>query len=109
MKKTLLSLALISTLALGACNKTADDVATDIRTTTATVNEKVKEVQSYAVRACGYLPYVAGITALFNASVGQSVSSIGSAICDAVNNAPKADGPANFRVNGVLVRGQFVR
>lgn len=110
MKKAILASLLLGSLALAGC-KSANDIATDIRATTATVSEKVKEVQAYAVRACGYLPYAAAIVGIFNSGFSQSVSTVGSAICDAVTTAPLADGPGDRkpRVNGVAIKGQFVK
>lgn len=98
-------------LLLGGCSKTASDLATDIATTTATLEKKAKEVQGYAVKLCSFLPTTASIISIFNSGFGDSVSKVGTAICDAVTTIPLADGPGDRkpRVHGVVVQGRFVR
>lgn len=71
--------------------------------------DRVAAVQTYTRVACSYVPAVASVTALFNKDAAASVADIGGAICSVVNAAPLADGPANFRVRGVMVHGVFVR
>lgn len=95
MKKILIALALAATVAGCVTGKELLD--------------RVAAVQTYTRIACSYVPAAASITALFNKDAGASVADIGGAICSVVNAAPLADGPANFRVRGVLVRGVFVR
>jgi hypothetical protein len=77
------------------------------------VTATVKQVQDAAAGICSFVPTattVANIFASGNSTV-QSVSSVASAICNAVTTRPLADGPGDRkpRVNGVVVRGRFIR
>lgn len=98
-------------LALVGCNQTAQEVATTITTATQTTTEKVKSVQGYAVSLCGYLPVASSIIAIFNSNYSSNVAVVGNAICNAVTSIPLADGPGDRkpRVNGVVVKGTFVK
>lgn len=109
MMKKILIVAVLG-LALAGC-KTAQDVATDITTATNTTKEKVGQVQGYAVSLCGYLPAASAIVGIFNSNFSNSVSTVGTAICDAVTSITLADGPGDRRpkVNGVVVTGKFVK
>jgi hypothetical protein len=100
----------VTCLALAGC-QTAQDVATTITTATQTTKEKVKSVQGYAVSVCGYLPAAASVVGIFNSGFGNSVAAVGSAICNAVTSIPLADGPGDRlpRVNGVIIKGSFVK
>lgn len=104
-------IAALCTAFLAGCGKTAQDIAVDIKTTTQSVHAKAKAAQEYAVDLCGYLPYLSAVTAMFNAQAGSSVSAIGTAVCNAVTTLPLAEGPGDRipRVNGVVVKGRFVR
>lgn len=96
MKKILIALGLAVLVA--GCTVTGQQIY-----------DRVAAVQTYTRIACSYLPVAASITALFNQNASATVTDIGSAICSVVNAAPQADGPANFRVRGILVKGRFVR
>ena len=100
----------ITCLALAGC-QTAQDVATTITTATQTTKEKVKSVQGYAVSVCGYLPAASSVIGIFNSGYGMGVAAIGGAICNAVTSIPLADGPGDRkpRVNGVVIKGTFVK
>lgn len=108
MKKILIIGAMAFTLV--GC-QTAQELATDITTVTQNTKEKVKSVQGYAVSLCGYLPAAASVIGIFNSGFGSSVSTVGNGICDAVTSIPLADGPGDHkpRVNGVVIKGQFVK
>lgn len=113
MKRTLIVSALAFTLA--GCAATsgfsdkANEIAANITTGSQSITQKVSSAKAYTLQVCGYVPTTASLLALFNSSLGAAVGTVGEAICNAVRSAPFADGPANFRVNGVLVRGRFVR
>lgn len=100
----------IACLALAGC-QTAQDLATDITTVTQTTKEKVKSVQGYATQICGYLPAAASVIGIFNSGYGTGVAAVSNAICNAVTSIPLADGPGDRkpRVNGVVIRGTFVK
>lgn len=100
----------IACLALAGC-QTAQDVATAITTATQTATEKVKSVQGYTVQVCGYLPAAASVIGIFNSGYSNAVAAVGSAICNAVTSIPLADGPGDHkpRVNGVIIKGSFVK
>ena len=78
----------------------------------------VKDVQGKIVAACGYLPLaqtVAEVAATF-VGAGAAINLAGTvvqSICTAVTTNPLADGPGarNYkpRVNGVRIKGSFVR
>ena len=109
MMKKILIVAVLG-LALVGC-QTATDIATTITTATQTVTQKVKSVQGYAVSLCGYLPAAASVIGIFNSNYSNSVAVVGTAVCDAVTNITLADGPGDRkpRVNGVVIKGQFVK
>jgi len=48
---------------------------------------------------------------LFNTGFSTSASIVGGAVCDAVTNITLADGPGDRkpRVNGVVIKGSFVK
>lgn len=73
----------------------------------------ISDVQARTAKVCSFVPTattVANILAARNSLV-QSASSIANAICNAVTTRPLADGPGDRkpRVNGVVVRGKFIR
>ena len=51
------------------------------------------------------------VIAIFNSGFSSSVATVGNANCDAVTSVPLADGPGDHkpRVNGVIVKGKFIR
>lgn len=108
MKKILLIGALA--LSLVGC-QTAQDVATTITTATQTTKEKVKSVQGYATQICSYLPAASSVIGIFNSGYGTDVAAVSNAICNAVTSIPLADGPGDHkpRVNGVVIKGTFVK
>ena len=110
MKKYTIILVACGALALAGC-QTAGQVADQITSTTQTVTAKAKEVQSYAKSVCGYLPAISSVIAIFNSGYSASVQVVGDAVCGAVTNLPLADGPGKRepRVNGILIKGKFVR
>lgn len=113
MKKLLFALAFAGALAgcTSGPTKTAQDIATSISTASQTVNEKVVSVKSYAEQVCKYVPTAATVISIFNSGFGTDVAAVANAICAAVTTVPLADGPGDHRprVNGVVVRGRFVK
>ncbi len=109
---------LIGTLALAGCstvpplpNNTgylsplvaAGVITEDTRT-------KAKQVQAKAAEYCQYIPTLGTAISLVSASVGASVATLGAAICSAATTAPLADGGRRrVKVNGVVIKGKFVR
>lgn len=108
MKKIFLISALA--LSLVGCT-TAQDVATSITTATQTTKEKVKSVQGYATQICSYVPLASTVVNIFSSGYSADVSTVANAICNAVTSIPLADGPGDHkpRVNGVIVKGNFIR
>lgn len=100
----------IACLALAGC-QTAQDVATSITTATQTIQQRARSVQGYATQICSYAPTISTIISIFNSGYGTDVSSVANAICGAVTSIPLADGPGDRkpRVNGVVIKGQFIR
>lgn len=107
MKRLFIGVAAAAALALAGCNATSQDVAGKINEASAAV----EQVQDYAVKVCGFLPYASSIVAIFDSGYSTSVSAVGGAICNAVTNLPLADGPGKRepRVNGVLVEGRRLK
>lgn len=98
MRKLILSL--VCCTALAAC------------TTTGQVEDKIKEVQNYTRLACSFLPTVETVAKILaGGTVIDTASAVGNAICNAVTTAPLADGPGDRvpRVNGVVIKGRFVK
>lgn len=95
---------------LAGCT-TAQDIATSITTVTQSVQEKARSAQGYATQICGFVPTIASVIAIFNSGFSQDVSTVANAICNAVTSVPLADGPGDHlpRVNGIVVRGRFVK
>lgn len=97
-------------LAMAGC-VTAQDLATDISTVAQTTKDKITSVQSYALQVCKFVPTAATVVSIFSSGYGSSVAAVANAICNAVTTVPLADGPGDHkpRVNGIIVRGAFVR
>jgi hypothetical protein len=80
---------------------------------TADVESKISAVQSGTRIACKFVPTVATVAKILAAGnpLVDSAKGVADAICNAVTTAPLADGPGDRtpRVNGVVVKGQFVR
>ena len=71
---------------------------------------KARQVQDTTKGYCGYIPTIGTLVSLFSTTGGQSVATIGKALCDAVTTAPLADGGSRLAyVNGVRIHGKFVR
>lgn len=105
-------LLIISALCLGLVGcQTAQDVATSITTVTQTTAQKVKSVQGYATQICSYVPLASSVVNIFSSGYSSDVSTVANAICDAVTSIPLADGPGDHkpRVNGVVIKGSFVK
>lgn len=107
MRRTVIALACVASLGLGACSTTGGT------TTSASVDQTIAQVQQVAAQVCGYLPTiqtVAGILSTFTnaGSAVASAASIGQQICAAV--APKSIRKRGLpMVRGVVVRGTFIR
>lgn len=75
----------------------------------ADISTKAKEIQGYTKLACSFVPTIQTIVSIINAGAGAAIS-IANDICAAVTTAPLADGgPRQAKVNGVVVRGRFVK
>lgn len=93
--------ASIAALALAACDPVAE----------------TKKVQGATVATCSYLPTAETIAAIAKTLYAPSIpfidvgSAVATSICNAVTNIPLADGPGDHlpRVNGIIVRGKFVK
>lgn len=98
MKRILIIAALCATL--GAC------------VTASELDAKISQVQTYTKLACSFIPTVATVAKIFaTGGTVDSATSVANAICNAVTTAPLADGPGDRipRVNGVVIKGNFVR
>lgn len=104
MKKLLIVGALA--VALAGC-QTAAEITASVQT----VKDNVKAAQGAAVAVCGFLPVASSVAAIFSSGFSQSATTVGKAVCDAVTNITLADGPGDRkpRVNGVVVKGSFVK
>lgn len=71
----------------------------------------VSQIQGAAVAACKYLPTATTVAQLVSSSSSISTAaSIAGLICGAVTSIPLADGGSRTpKVNGVVIRGQFVK
>src|SRR6188474_799175 len=94
-------------VALAGCGTTPAEMGATIRAT----QDKVREAQGVAVSVCGFLPAASSLISLFNSGFSSNVSIVGKAVCDAVTNITLADGPGDRkpRVNGVVIKGSFVK
>ena len=114
-KKVSLMLVVGAALVLAGCTTSpspgATDVANKITTTTQTVRDKAAAAQGYATQFCGYLPTLTSVISIFNSGIGSDARTVGDAICNAVTSIPLADGPGDRlpRVNGVVLKGKFVK
>lgn len=115
MKRLITCFALLGALMLGGC-ATLPSGARGIDPALASqIDAQIKAVQDAAVAACRFLPTaqtVASIASTFlpGATAGVGIANqIATAICGAVTKkALNRSAPAP-RVNGVLVRGTFIR
>lgn len=109
MKRFFLAIVAAGALALAGCN--AADVAGQINSGSKAVNDKVETVRGIAKQVCAYVPTVATVISIFNSGFGGDAAMVANAICNAVTTAPLADGPGDRvpRVNGVVIKGKFVR
>ena len=96
----------VAALALAGCGTT----------TGVDVDAKIKQVQEQTRFACSFVPTVETVAKIIATFTGgaAAVDAVGAAargICAAVTTAPLADGPGDRvpRVNGVVVKGRFVR
>lgn len=74
--------------------------------------DKIKEIQRYARLTCSFVPTVETVAKILaGGTLIDTTSSVATAICSAVTTAPLADGPGDRVpwVNGVVVKGKFVR
>jgi hypothetical protein len=70
------------------------------------------KVKQMVLQGCGYVTTAENIAAVITASpFVPAAGAVAEAICQAATNIPFADGPGDHlpRVNGVIVRGYFVR
>lgn len=92
------NLALIAVLSFAVVGCTAQQAA-----------DKIKEVQAYTALACSFIPTVAVVASLFKTTLGDNISAVGGAICNAVTVNPLAEGPGKRyrfgQVNGVVIKG----
>lgn len=71
---------------------------------------KARQVQATTKGLCQFIPTIGTIASIFSAGIGEGVASVASGICSAVTTAPLADGgPRQAKVNGVVIRGRFVK
>lgn len=102
MKKILL--ALIVAASVAGCQTVKAPV------TPAQAQASVAKVQAYTRAACSFIPTAATVLAIFKASsAAESVLSIGGAICNAVAPNVQAFVATVPTVNGVVIRGVFVK
>lgn len=120
VKRILLGVVLVAPLALGGCITTGGGVP---NVNDPVIDQQIANVQSIAVKVCGFLPTVStivNIAATFSGvgPVAGAASQVANAICSAVNAAPVTKsisrrapvGNMTFgTVRGVPVRGQVVR
>lgn len=79
---------------------------------TSNVDGTISQVQATAQKICRFVPTVETVAKIMaGGSAIDTASSIANAICNAVTTLPLADGPGDRlpRVNGVVVKGKFVR
>lgn len=114
-RKFLLAVPLLGALALGGCATSNGVVGLDPALETR-VNAQITAAQNAAVSICKFLPTaqtVAGILSTFvpSAVPGVTVANqVAAAICNAVSRKSLTKGATPTpRVNGVVVRGSFVR
>lgn len=99
MKKLLL----IGCLALAGCGTTGSISTTDI-------SDRAKQIQDYTKTFCKFVPTIGTIAAILSKGASASIIGVATDICTAVTTAPLADGgPRVPRVNGVAIKGKWVR
>lgn len=94
---------------LAGCATPGDGV-TGVPTPTQ-ITDTAKQIQNYTRIFCSFVPTIATVANIISSS-SAPVTQIAQDICAAVTTAPLADGPGNrvrATVNGVTVRGRFVR
>lgn len=90
---------------------TIDNAVQTVKDTSATVQAKAKVAQNYATEICSYVPTIQSVIAIFNSGYSADAGIVANSICNAVTNIPLADGPGDHlpRVNGVVVKGKFIK
>lgn len=108
----------LSACAGGVTSPVAQKIAANISAATtkvvdtaATVKAKAQVAQTYAQKICGFVPTIASVIGIINSGFSADVEIVANAVCNAVTSVPLADGPGDHlpRVNGVVVRGKFVK
>jgi len=112
MKKIIL--AAVCCIALAGCGSIPSVTPQQANNAAGQVVATVKTVQSYTQQVCKFVPTAATLISLFNSGAGGTVSAISDAICNAVSTNPLAEGdvPGYYkaaRVNGVVIKGKFVK
>ncbi len=76
----------------------------------AATRAKAQQVQAMTKGLCQFIPTIGTVASIFSAGIGEGVATVASGICSAVTTAPLADGgPRQAKVNGVVIRGRFVK
>lgn len=90
---------------------TINNAVQTVKDTAGTVKEKAKIAQTYTSQICGYVPLLESAIAVFNSGFSNDAGVVANAICNAVTSIPLADGPGDRkpRVNGVVIKGNFVK
>lgn len=76
------------------------------------IDANIKAVQEATRKGCSYVATVETVAKIFASGSGfATAASVAAAICTAVTTAPLADGPGDRipRVNGVVIKGRYVR
>ena len=111
-------LLILGTLALAGCatvpgQSTSSGLLSplvDSGVITQASRDKAKQVQASTQQYCQYVPTLGTAISLVSASIGSTVALVGKAVCDAVTTTPLADGGTRrVAVNGVVIRGRFVK
>ncbi len=110
---------LLGTLALAGCAGTVSpppagpgllSPLVDSGVISAATRAKAQQVQATTKSLCQFIPTIGTVASIFSAGIGEGVASVASGICSAVTTAPLADGgPRQAKVNGVVIRGRFVK
>ena len=99
-------LAVVGCLLLAGCGTTGLGSSVS----TQQVSAKIKEVQEWTKTICKFVPTVGTIANILSGGQAMPVTAIADAICNAVTTAPLADGGRRTpKVNGVVVKGKFVK
>lgn len=114
MKK--LILAALLAVSVSACASVPGSQPSGPSPAVRDIGATVQEVRDGVVQACGYLPTVTTVANIVTTFTGGGaavapVSAVIGAICNAVTPPVVAGrrARASFRVNGVRIRGRFVR